>query len=394
MGILRLYLALCVVASHTNRIAFIPMHSGDQAVQAFFMVSGFYMELVYGKYPSAGAFYRSRAQRIFFPYWTILALILVVSLVLGWGFGNWGEITPCLDANQRNSPGGAWLAGISNFTVFGQDAVYFLNAEPGRGLAFTPDFRASGHPLWYLLVIPQAWSVSVELMFYLLMPLLTRLKSAWLAGGIALSLAARFLTYSAIGWSGDPWSYRFLPFELCFFMLGMLACRFWRANRPGLEKRLGFLSGPRGRSTLARAAGVLAVCLTLKAGVATATRWIGHDNATLLFNLGWLVLLPPLFTISASDRLDREVGELSYPIYLVHYFLISLLMLALGRPDLTLFCNELGKSDFPAATGTIMAALSILVSWALNRGLFNRFEEMRHSGLKVKASTKVRAGAL
>ena len=384
MGILRLYLALCVIASHTNRIAFIPMHSGDQAVQAFFMVSGFYMELVYGKYASAGAFYRSRAQRIFFPYWTILGLILIVSLALGLICGHWGEFTPYLNASQRNGAGGVWLAGISNFTVFGQDAVYFLKADPGRSLAFTPDFRASGHPLWYLLAIPQAWSVSVELMFYLLMPVLTKLRSRWLGGALAISLAARFCTYHVIGWSGDPWSYRFLPFELSFFILGMLACRFWRNHRPELERRLRFLSGPGRRLTWVRAGCVLAVCLTLKVGVATASRVIGYDNATLLFNLCWLLLLPPLFTISAADRLDREVGELSYPIYLVHYFIISLVMLALGRPDLTLFCDELGRSDFPWATGTIVAALSILVSWGLNRALFNHLEEMRHSSIKAR----------
>jgi hypothetical protein len=150
MGTLRLYLALCVIASHTNRIAFFPMHSGDQAVQIFFMVSGFYMELVYEKYRSAGAFYLSRAQRIFFPYWTILAGILLVSLTLGLSMKNWGEITPYLNAAERNGSGGIWLAGISNFSIFGQDAVYFLGAESGQSLAFTPDFRSSSHPLWHL----------------------------------------------------------------------------------------------------------------------------------------------------------------------------------------------------------------------------------------------------
>ena len=382
MGTLRLYLALCVIASHTNRIAFFPMHSGDQAVQIFFMVSGFYMELVYEKYRSAGAFYLSRAQRIFFPYWTILAGILLVSLALGLSMKNWGELTPYLNAAQRNGSAGIWLAGISNFSIFGQDAVYFLGAEPGKSLAFTPDFRSSSHPLWHLLAIPQAWSVGVELMFYLLVPLLTRLKNHWLAGVLVLSLAARFYTYYVIGWRDDPWSYRFMPFELCFFIMGMLACRFWKNHRPALESSLGFLSGAGHRLMMARVLCVIGLCFLLKVCVFVASKWVDRGSATLLFNFCWMALLPVLFTMSRADRIDREVGELSYPIYLIHYFIISLVMLAQGRPELTNFCNELGSSVFPAATGTIVAVISILAAWALNRALFVKFEAIRHSSAR------------
>jgi hypothetical protein len=49
---------------------------------------------------------------------------------------------------------------------------------------------------------------------------------------------------------------------------------------------------------------------------------------------------------------------------------------------LTNFCNELGSSVFPAATGTIVAVISILAAWALNRALFSKFEAIRHSSAK------------
>ena len=58
---------------------------------------------------------------------------------------------------------------------------------------------------------------------------------------------------------------------------------------------------------------------------------------------------------------------------------------AFASATLTLAPNEQIKAEAgamvykSAATGTIVAALSILTAWVLNRVLFNRFEAIRHS---------------
>ena len=75
MGALRLYLALCVVADHSGAFPF-PTHSGTQAVQLFFLISGFHMSLVQGRYPTAAGFWRSRFLRIFPATWVALAVAL------------------------------------------------------------------------------------------------------------------------------------------------------------------------------------------------------------------------------------------------------------------------------------------------------------------------------
>src|SRR5262245_47535053 len=95
MGILRVYLALCVIATHTHSVFPWGMHDGRQAVQIFYIISGFYMEMVLsGRYASARDFYLSRFLRIFPTYWVILGAILLLSAVSGMLFGNWLSLAP------------------------------------------------------------------------------------------------------------------------------------------------------------------------------------------------------------------------------------------------------------------------------------------------------------
>src|SRR5262249_61405720 len=66
-------------------------------------------------------------------------------------------------------------------------------------------------------VIPQAWSVSLELMFYALAPFLVRRH--WLVL-VALIVAAYVLrsVAAAYGFSGSCFAFRFFPFELGLFL--------------------------------------------------------------------------------------------------------------------------------------------------------------------------------
>ena len=94
MGLLRLYLALCVIFTHDGvRQNSIPLiiYNGSQAVQIFFVISGFYMALILSeKYRSPVEFYASRFIRIYLPYWTVLGIVVIFSLFCGMVFGEWG----------------------------------------------------------------------------------------------------------------------------------------------------------------------------------------------------------------------------------------------------------------------------------------------------------------
>src|SRR5258707_6135921 len=97
MGILRIYLALCVVAAHSGvNILPWPMHTSVEAVETFFLISGFYMSLISTKYETATEFYASRFLRIFVPYYVILGIVIIASIITGFIAGNWLVLAPYL----------------------------------------------------------------------------------------------------------------------------------------------------------------------------------------------------------------------------------------------------------------------------------------------------------
>src|SRR5579884_1438107 len=91
MGILRVYLALCVIAAHATSNG-LPrsLHSGKEAVQIFYLISGFYMALVLSsRYDAPKAFYLSRFLRIFPTYWIVAGVTLAWCAVAGVASGHW-----------------------------------------------------------------------------------------------------------------------------------------------------------------------------------------------------------------------------------------------------------------------------------------------------------------
>ena len=104
-----------------------------------------------------------------------------------------------------------------------------LNVHAGT-LHFAWDALHQSTPAWFFLLIPQAWTVSLELLFYLLAPWLVRRGNACLAILIGLSLAARVVIYQG-NFPFDPWKQRFFPVEFGFFLFGIFAYRLYAALR-------------------------------------------------------------------------------------------------------------------------------------------------------------------
>ncbi|KFF58192.1 hypothetical protein JF66_20400, partial [Cryobacterium sp. MLB-32] len=114
---LRFLLALAVVAAHAGTLwpSTFAGVGGIVAVEAFFIISGFYMGLVLnGTYRNRkGAFYANRALRIFPEFWIVVIVTLVLRVVvLHENF--FAQI------NAVPFPGNVLLY-LSNSTIFGSD---------------------------------------------------------------------------------------------------------------------------------------------------------------------------------------------------------------------------------------------------------------------------------
>ncbi len=376
MGFLRIYLALCVVAAHAN--AFVPwaMHGGREAVQIFFMISGFYMALIADKYPSKLEFYCSRFLRIFIPYWFVAVGVVLACIVSGIAIDEWGVLGLYRNYSpDNNGLAGVVITAISNVTILLQDAVMFLTNDGGEKLSFTRDFGFSKHPLWLFLVIPQAWSVAVELMFYITVPFIAKLRIRSLVVILLVSVGVRLLAYMGLGLDNDPWTYRFFPFELALFVAGMLGCRFYRAKYAYLKKVVSKIDLQRWWSKSIYVIVLFLLFFMMKWLELLLGKFINENYAVLVIYLLWACLLPFLFAISKSLSWDRFVGELSYPVYLVHVFVISVVGILL---------KALGWSDF--WWGGVSALLSLFAAWLVFAIVISPLDKHRHELAKSMAA--------
>lgn len=367
MGLLRLYLALCVVGAHSGPMFPWSAHDGHQAVQIFYLISGFYMQMVYGtNYSSPAEFYANRFMRIFFPYWIILALTVALSLfatLAHWQW-LWTSLHPYVNAPlERNGLLGVVLTGLTNITILFQDWVMFLKHDAGQTLAFTSDFRTSESPLYQYLLVPQAWTIGVELTFYLLVPFLSNLRSRTLLAMVFASLLARALAYELLDLKQDPWEYRFFPFELALFLMGMLSYRLYRAL-----PYQAITAQPKNTRDYCLAALLLAVIFAAASkAVEMLGAIVGHHYAVLISYFAWVLAIPALFQLFGRWKHDRFIGELSYPVYLSHLIAVSVagtVLAKLGLPKV--------------AMGPTSGIFSVLLSVALYVYVFEPLESRRH----------------
>ena len=315
MGILRFILALAVVFVHTGHIYGSDFYGtrlmgGVVAVQAFYIISGFYMALILNtKYVGTGAyrvFIGNRFLRIYPIYWVVLILTVVLSCFSSFthmfGFGPQHYI----GAETPLTAGAMAFLVATNVALFGQDVTLFQGLEPHQGLYLTAHFEASKPAVYSFMPVPQAWTLSLELVFYLLAPWLARRTTPVLLALIMLSMILRLYIYFVVDLYKDPWTYRFFPTELAFFIAGMVSYRLYLSI---------------GKPRISGAAAVLATLVVL--GVTVGWQWLPGGTFKQWSYYGLLLaLMPCLFVFSSSHRWDNWIGELSYPIYISHVFVL------------------------------------------------------------------------
>ncbi|QUS41017.1 acyltransferase [Tardiphaga alba] len=340
MGTLRIILALAVVCAHYGMP--LSVLTSDIAVQSFFVISGFYMALVLnGKYGpgSYRLFISNRLLRLFPAYLLVLAVSLAVT-------SKWTEII-ALD----------WSAAIyfvaSQLMIVGQEIYFFLVVKDGT-LALTLQPVGVPNLLYTFAPIPQAWTLALEIYFYLLAPFIVRRGPVVIFSLLLASLACRMGAQWAFGLSGDPWSYRVFVFELALFCAGTLGYAVYAGE-----------NSERGRSKilLMLTAALVFVCLGINKGDGVSAL------PSVLFLAAVIVTVPRLFELTKTIGWDRYLGELSYPIYICHFLLGWLLM------------PETRAASFAALALTLIASVAIhhLVERPIDRWRQRRLVNAQHA---------------
>lgn len=313
-GALRFMLSALVVTEHISRYKV-----GVVAVMAFFVLSGYWVAMVYERSHAHAArgvliFYLSRVMRIF-PLYLVTFLIVAVLASL---------VAMPLQPD-------VWMAlPIVGVASHGKD------------------------------IIGVTWSLDIELQFYLLLPALIMLLRWpgrgpdwrwWILAGalllvwlLGLGLASRYGMRTVL---------LFLP----IFLFGMATHLFdFRVSRS--QARMSLL--------LFVLMGLVLVALPETRGFLLYAR--GSRLSDALFAMFWCIPLLPFIAYNLrqpSDTRDRFLGDLSFPIYLVHFPMITLAAFLLGR-------------DMVTWEKSVFLGLVLLISVGIYHLVDRRSEVFRH----------------
>jgi peptidoglycan/LPS O-acetylase OafA/YrhL len=284
MGLLRFLLAMLVMLSHTG-ITVAGLNPGVASVVVFYAISGYVMSALIAKHFSqpgqAAHFYIDRVARIY-PQYLFYA---VAAAILFWVLG------PQMPFMQR-MPSGVDVA--NNLLIVPLNFFMFNQADQ-----FT--------------LVPPAWSLGAEVLFYLLAPWL------WRYGRYAFWAAVFSLVIQILAWhqvlNTDAWGYRLLPGVLWIFLTGM-ALQKHEQSHAGLVRRMVLLA-PLG---------------SVLAYVYLSSQALVTPPYTREVLLGFGLAVPAIYLLKNCFKrdglgyaVDQTLGNLSYGIFLNHFFCFWLL---------------------------------------------------------------------
>ena len=296
MGLFRVILAISVVLSHIvkTETPFYQGFGGTNSVEIFFLVSGFYIALILDKtYKSKRMFYLNRILRLY-PIYLIVCLLVLLTSILRRGFA---------ENLFGYSPLVLLISTFSNLTLIGTDWLMFFDTSNG-GIQLTSSV-VTGDRMRDLLWIAPAWSLGIEITFYAMAPVLCRWRSRFLIAAIIGLCTIRILfNQSEFNFAGSPFDARFFPFELPYFLVGILLYRCKRDAKLEVTIPLKYLYS------------ALFLFFLIFEPIRSSFDLSRTASMAVLVIVAAVVVL-----FGQSSEFDRKFGELSYPIYISHVFI-------------------------------------------------------------------------
>lgn len=287
MGTWRLILAWLVVADHTNGYGeLFNIDIGTVAVATFFFISGFLMPLAYktsyskyGVSEGCRRFYINRFLRIYPIYWVSCGLILLGKFFVGYGLLRGHTLNP-----ELVNP----LTYVQNFLLLGLNQSIFWGG--------------------YLRFNNPAWTLDVELQYYLCVPFIILAASYY-----RVAVANILIVFSIVS------------IYLFFYPKGLVDI-----DRSILAWAIFFVLGFAFEASIvwqrffSRWIVVIFIVTTLFMASIISMKYI--NVATMLVTFGFIVVSAYFLIKQKNYRfgaLDRLAGDLSYPAYILHFLILG-----------------------------------------------------------------------
>jgi peptidoglycan/LPS O-acetylase OafA/YrhL len=356
MGILRTILALAVIVYHSYKIFGLRMCGGQVAVEAFYIISGFYMALILNeKYIGHGhykKFLLSRFLRIFPVYWIVLILAFLLSLTGYLCFDHSFYLARYISNYDCLSGFTLFYFVLENIIVIGQDILYFLRLDELCRPILTYNVLSFKHTGYQYLFVPQAWTISIECMFYLIAPFLVTRKLRLQVALVLVGLCAKYYFANQHYLCFDPWTYRFFPFELAYFLSGSVAYRLYRYLKQNpVPDMYGYIL---------LSISVFGIIFYDQIAVKEALK----NSLYYLFIFG---AIPFIFLAFKNNKIDRFIGELSFSLYICHHLIVSMFR-----------SWFFAHPDYLYLYGYTVVFGSLIVAFMLQIVVINRIELYRH----------------
>lgn len=247
-----------------------------------------------------------------------------------------------------------------DFFIFGQDMWQTILSHsatniPNSFIQSAVNFfgKSALEPIY--IYIGQAWSLGIELIFYAMAPFVVMSRTRVIALFIICLLIRFYFVEHADLFPNGPWRSRFFASNMIFFFLGTMS--YWIYARAVSFKHA---------KTVGRMVAILGICSLIGSVYFAGGMFLfdgpeDYDQVRLwIFYLLFTASMPFLFILTKDIKWDSYIGEISYPLYLVHGFII-------GSLNYIRFSPFVKLTLIIAATLAISTALFVFVDRPVDR---------------------------
>jgi 2-polyprenyl-3-methyl-5-hydroxy-6-metoxy-1,4-benzoquinol methylase len=184
---------------------------------------------------------------------------------------------------------------ISNLCTWGIDLGFFQVIDQASDqMVFSKNAGQGGIPVYHLFLVPQAWTLSLELYFYLLAPFIVR-RFKIIVAVYCISVMSYVIPYK-MGLNFFHYL-RFFPVTLSYFMVGAAVYWIYR-KRNDLVKQIRYVALPLIFSVVLAAINFKSIPLDERLKL-------------ILFVALVSITIPFAFELTRNWRVDKFIGDLS-----------------------------------------------------------------------------------